>query len=95
MYGPDQPIPEIEKYKDAQRYFDLNRSYWDYKKEITRQEEIHQTHIGALRLAIAAIQSVCPHPTSCCEHVPDPWSSYYTCNLCGKDVVRPTICEEV
>ncbi len=35
-------------------------------------------------------QENCPHPRYAVEHVADhPWRSYYQCNLCGKNGVKP------
>ena len=94
MYTRSEVADKVSKYKDSELLAYLNRSYWKTQDDISDLEGFYGAHLKRLHGHITAVQEKCPHPSDCCEHNPDPWGSFYSCNICGKAPVRPTPCEE-
>ena len=65
-----------------------SRKYW-IEDNFSKEDIRHRDRIAELNKDVEENQNECPHPRPFCEHVPDPWHSYYMCTLCGKRGVRP------
>ena len=68
---------------------DINTKRMDIADQFRAEEDRYRAEIARLNKEVEENQARCPHPKAFCEYVPDPWHSYYVCELCGKEEVRP------
>jgi hypothetical protein len=67
----------------------INREYWELENADEAERCRHRDAVNAICARMRALQHSCPHPADACEFNSDPYQSYYSCNICGADEVRP------
>jgi hypothetical protein len=81
-----------EKFRSAEEWITflkvVEKTKWDIVKAQEEEATRHKTVLKIIDDLDKANMAQCPHPRGAVVHRPDPWKSYYGCELCGKEGVR-------